>query len=199
LALGNYGNHRQWAARESLAWSCEEIEEGDMISSKATAPRVPMESPVPGVRITLASLLVEAIKTRRKYFSKSSSLHNANESLIKNIENRAIDATTAFINELRNQATETSSSLPSKLLTNSPINCLKFLLEIMSTDSNSFHLRRSSVALIREILQRSSDARAYVANGDTLLQFVSIVEGVDDNGEGCDEAASASASGREPM
>lgn len=33
---------------------------------------------------------------------------------------------------------------------------------------------------MREILQRSSDARAYVASGEILLDFVSIVEGIQD-------------------
>ena len=68
------------------------------------------------------------------------------------------------------------------------------MLEIVSNDSNSFHLRRAALALIREILQRSSDARAYVASGDTLLDFVSIVERIQDTGEECDATILSSSS-----
>ena len=171
------------------------------MSSKAaaasTAPLVPTESPVPGVYITLASLLVEAIKTRRKFISKSSSLQkdDEKESLMKNIENKAVDATTAFLNELRNQAESSSASRRSKNSASAPPNCQKFLLEIISNDSNSFHLRRSALALIGEILQRSSDARAYLAIGETLLDFVSVVEG-STNSEESDAALSNTSSSR---
>lgn len=166
------------------------------MSSKAavaasSAPLVCTESPVPGVNITLASLLVEAIKARRKYISKSSSSSlpkdDEKESLMKNIENKAIDTTTAFLNELRNQAESSSSAAASasrRNKANAPTNCLKFLLEIISNNSNSFHLRRAALALIREILQRSSVARAYLASGETLLDFVSTVEVL--SGEECD-------------
>ena len=173
------------------------------MSSKAaaasTAPLVPTESPVPGVNITLASLLVEVIKTKRKFISKSSQSSQPNddekESLLQNIENKATDATTAFLNELRNQAeSSASSSRRNKNSANAPTNCLKFLLEIVSNDSNSFHLRRAALALIREILQRSSDARAYVASGETLLDFVSIVERIQDTGEECDATILSSSS-----
>ena len=171
------------------------------MSSKAaaasTAPLVPTESPVPGINITLASLLVEAIKTRRKFISKSSSLQkdDEKESLMKNIENKAVDATTAFLNELRSQAESSSASWRSKNSASAPPNCQKFLLEIISNDSNSFHLRRSALALIGEILQRSSDARAYLAIGETLLDFVSVVEG-STNSEESDAALSNTSSSR---
>eukprot|EP00984_Skeletonema_dohrnii_P008490 scaffold3126_cov138-Skeletonema_dohrnii-CCMP3373.AAC.3 len=173
------------------------------MSSKAAAastdPLVPTESPVPGVNMTLASLLVEVIKTKRKFISKSSQSSQPNddekESLLQNIENKATDATTAFLNELRNQA-ESSASRRDKNSANAPTNCLKFLLEIVSNDSNSFHLRRAALALIREILQRSSDARACVASGETLLDFVSIVERIQDTGEECDATILSSSSSR---
>ena len=171
------------------------------MSSKAaaasTAPLVPVESPVAGVNITLASLLVEAIKTRRKYISKSSSSppkDDEKESLLKNIENKATDATTAFLNELRNQVESSSASRRNKqsASASAPTNCLKFLLEIISNDSNSFHLRRAALVLIREILQRSSDARGYLASGETLLEIVAIVEGVQNADEECDTTLSSS-------
>ena len=157
--------------------------------SKAAAavapPLVPVESPVPGVNLTLATLLVEAIKRRRKQLS-SLTKHNQDDTSLQNIGNKATDATTAFLNELRNQ-TESSRRQKdnNKSSANAPINSIKFLLDVLSNDTNSLHLRRSSLALIREILLRSSDARAYVADGDTLLQFVSIVESVEDVGDDC--------------
>ena len=168
------------------------------MSSKAAAasaaPLMPVESPVTGVNLALASLLVEAIKTRRKYISKSSSSppkDDEKQSLLKNIENKATDATTAFLNELRNQVESSSASQRSKNSASAPTNCLKFLLEIISKESNSFHLRRAALVLIREILQRSSDARCYLASGETLLEIVSIVEGVQDAGEECDTTLSS--------
>jgi hypothetical protein len=165
------------------------------MSSKAasTAPLVPIESPVPGVNITLASVLVEAIKAHRKFISKSTSKDRTltEQNLMENIKNKAMDATTAFLNELRSQAesSSSSSSASRRNKANAPTNCLKFLLEIISNDSNSFHLRRAALALIWEILQRSSESRAYLAAGETLLDFVSIVEvlSCDDDGIGVND------------
>lgn len=156
--------------------------------SKATAavapPLVPVESPVAGVNLALATLLVEAIKRRRKQLS-SLTKHDQDDTSLQNIGNKAIDATTVFLNELRNQTESSRRRKDNKSSANAPINSIKFLLDILSNDTNSLHLRRSSLALIREISLRSSDARAYVADGDTLLQFVSIVESVGDVGDDC--------------
>lgn len=154
-------------------------------AAAAAPPLVPVESPVPGVNLTLATLLVEAIKRRRKQLS-SLTKHSQDDTSLQNIGNKATDATTAFLNELRNQKESSRRRKDNnKSSANAPINSIKFLLDILSNDTNSLHLRRSSLALIREILLRSSDARAYVADGDTLLQFVSIVESVEDVGDDC--------------
>ena len=155
-----------------------------MTAAAAAPPLVPVESPIPGVNLTLATLLVEAIKRRRKQLS-SLTKHDQDDTSLQNIGNKATDATTAFLNELRNQTESSRRRKDNKSSANAPINSTKFLLDILSNDTNSLHLRRSSLALIREILLRSSDARAYVANGDTLLQFVSIVESVEDVGDDC--------------
>ena len=146
---------------------------------------IPTESPVPGLQIELANLLVNAVKARRKFISKSSSVSedDGTEQLQK-IDNTANDKTTSFLNELKRRVqnpkrtgarhkSSTSSS-------NAPTKCLDFLLEVLSNNTNSFHLRRSALVILREILDRSSDARAYLSSG-LLLNFVSAVENAQDD------------------
>jgi len=158
------------------------------------------ESPVPGVGIELANLLVQAIKTRRKFTSRSAlssqlednndaEKESLNENILQNLQNNADDKTTAFLNVLRRQVEHSSAyaSKPSSRRniskSNAPENCVKFLFEILSNGTNSFHLRRSGLALARETLVRSSDARAFMVNGRCLLDFVSMVEGTDHDRE----------------
>mmetsp|Transcript_31948 Transcript_31948/g.69005 ORF Transcript_31948/g.69005 Transcript_31948/m.69005 type:complete len:599 (-) Transcript_31948:2146-3942(-) len=155
---------------------------------------IPTESPVPGVKIELAFLLVQAVKARRKFLSKSSSLAEADDAekeslrhrMIQDLQSAAEDKKSAFLNELRRQV-EYSSASSSKISSrrntnassNAPTHCLKFLLEVLSDGSNSVHLRRSSLALAREILEKSSDSRAFLASGRCLLDFVSVIEGIE--------------------
>eukprot|EP00581_Thalassiosira_minuscula_P008727 CAMPEP_0183707092 /NCGR_PEP_ID=MMETSP0737-20130205/3749_1 /TAXON_ID=385413 /ORGANISM="Thalassiosira miniscula, Strain CCMP1093" /LENGTH=610 /DNA_ID=CAMNT_0025934667 /DNA_START=83 /DNA_END=1915 /DNA_ORIENTATION=+ len=148
----------------------------------------PIQSPVPGVHIELASHLIQAIKVGRRFLSKSASLAQADEDLLQNLQNTADDKTTAFLNELRRQAERSSASTTktssgrnrTTAKPSASTHCLEFLLEIVSDGSNnSFHLRRSALALVREILDRSSDSRAFFASGRCLLDFVSVIEGVE--------------------
>mmetsp|Transcript_22533 Transcript_22533/g.48801 ORF Transcript_22533/g.48801 Transcript_22533/m.48801 type:complete len:580 (-) Transcript_22533:217-1956(-) len=166
-------------------------------SLEACVP-VPTESPVPGVHIELASLLVQAIKARRKFLSKSSSSstqgddaekESLRQSMLDTLQSTADDKTATFLNELRRKV-ELSSASGSKSFSRrnnstsnapTPTHCLEFLLEILSNGSNSFHLRRSGLALARGVLERSSDARTFLASGQCLLDFVSVVEGVDND------------------
>ncbi|KAL9188452.1 hypothetical protein ACHAXT_006830 [Thalassiosira profunda] len=163
---------------------------------------IPTESPVPGVPIELATLLVQAIKARRKYLSKTyapASDDDAAEKL-RGLREAAEDKTTSFLNELRKIVERYSAAKKStarrKTPPNAPTRCVEFLFGIVADGSNSFHLRRAALALMREILERSSEARAFIAEGQVLLDFVSVVEGVDseqtrENGESAQASASA--------
>ena len=162
-------------------------------SSQSSYGLVPTESPVPGLSIELATLLVQAIKARRKYLSKSSSQEDGDDAgKIQNLQNTADDKTTLFLNELKRQVEHSSSTAASsksssrsrkvnKSTSDAPTHCLSFLLETLSDGTNSFHLRRSALTLMREILERSSDARIFLASGQHLLDFVSIVERVEND------------------
>jgi len=173
-------------------------------------PLVLTESPISGVNIELATLLINAIKVRRKYLSKSSSSSSSDGVLVDNdaakeattrqqilqtLEGNAEDATTAFLNELRRQVegaktnklqtTQSKSSQQSKS-TNAVINCCAFLLETLADSSNSYHLRRAALVIIKEVLTRSSDARCHLASGRNLMEFVEIIRAIgsdDDDAE----------------
>ncbi|KAL7532890.1 hypothetical protein ACHAXR_009354 [Thalassiosira sp. AJA248-18] len=188
---------------------------------QACVASVSTESPVPGVHIEVAVLLVQAIKARRKLLSKSATLASSSSNAdgeekanqlrqcIGGLQSTADDKTAAFLNELRRRVEHSSASnktytrrnKPPSSSNNAPTCCLEFLLEILSNASNSFHLRRSALALSREILVRSSDARTFLASGQCLLDFVSMVESVENDhavveegGEHNDEAAPSSSS-----
>jgi len=155
-------------------------------------PAIMTESPVPGVNLELASLLVQAVKARRKLLSKFYTTQLATNSVpessnaevaevssaLQTFQDKADDATTSFLNELRRLAVHHSSQ-SNKTRNNASIcvtHCLAFLLEIICENNNSFHLRRSALALIREILERSSHGRMYFSSERHLLEFVSMVE-----------------------
>lgn len=168
-------------------------------NKKSTQPDgvsiIPTESPVSGVNIELANLLVQAIKARRKFLSKSKSSSSTEDddaerqSMLQNLQNKVNDKTNAFLNDLRRRvehssaasASKASSRRSNKPTSSPPTHCLEFLLGVLSDRSNSFHLRRSALDLAREILERSADARAYLAGGRFLLDFVSVVEGVEND------------------
>ncbi|KAL3787418.1 hypothetical protein HJC23_001815 [Cyclotella cryptica] len=56
--------------------------------------------------------------------------------------------------------------------------CMQFLLETLSNDENSFHLRRAAFSLLKEILERSSDARAHLSNGSLLMDYIAMIQRV---------------------
>jgi len=159
-----------------------------MPKSKASASLfVPTESPVPGVSFELGTLLVQAIKARRKYLSK---VYTGEQEVVveedaaqklQKLQNSADDNTKLFLNELKHNVQSSSSSYKQqqsrgKKSTDAPQKCLEFLLEVLSNTDNSFHLRRSALVLLKEILDKSSDARSYFASGQILLNFVSVIE-----------------------
>jgi hypothetical protein len=123
---------------------------------------VPTEPPVPGVKLELGTLLIEAIKARRKFLSKSSSLsvrstadgdNNTIESgreLLQTLQDTVHDKTTTFINELKRSVLNKSSSssayssvsynrtnysTPTSTTTNAPVRCFEFLLDILSNNN----------------------------------------------------------------
>jgi hypothetical protein len=167
---------------------------------------VTTESPVSGVKIEVGILLVQAVKARRAFLSKSSlpvededkERESLRRDLLRNLHDTADDKASAFLNELKRQA-QNKSSWPKSVSSSSkrgktnstpadaPVRCVEFLLEILSDASNSFHLRRSALALTRQILVRSSAVRAYFACGRCLLNFARMIKGeendqVEDNG-----------------
>ena len=160
-----------------------------MPKSKASSLFVPTESPVPGVSFEVGTLLVQAIKARRKYLSKAytgeqeggeEEEEDAAQKLEK-LQNSADDKTKLFLNELKQNVQSSSSSYKqqqhrAKKSTDAPQKCLEFFLEVLSNTDNSFHLRRSALAILKEILDKSSDARSYLASGQILLDFVSVIE-----------------------
>ena len=155
---------------------------------------VPTESPVPGVSIELATLLVQGVKARRKANKASTSDASADneedEAKVRELQNTADDKTVLFLNALQRQVENSSAAAaPSSTSSSSrerttkkkhdaPTNCIIFLLETLSDTSNSYILRRAALTITREILERSSNARAYLAEGQCLLDFVSMVEGI---------------------
>ena len=180
---------------------------------------VPTESPVPGVNIELAILLVQAVKAHRTFHSKSSSKTEDDDSeresllrrdLLRNLRDAADDKSAAFLNELKrlvqNKSSWSTSASSSRRGggTNStpadaPVRCAEFLLEILSNGSNSFHLRRSALGLTREILERSSGARAFLACGRCLLNFARMVEGVENDQVGEDDHTGGAYRGRSEL
>ena len=161
---------------------------------------VPTESPVFGVNIEVGILLVQAVKARRAFLSKSSSTVEDDDAereysrrdLLQNLRETADDKDSAFLNELRRQVQNKSSWSKSASSSSrrgdtkstpadAPVRCVEFLLEILSDASNSFHLRRSALGSTRQILVRSSAARAYFACGRRLLNFARMVEGGDND------------------
>ncbi|KAL7550994.1 hypothetical protein ACHAWF_017412 [Thalassiosira exigua] len=171
----------------------------------AGCPPVPTDPPVPGVDCELGTLLVRAVKARRKFLSKSSS---AESDAPENLRNGADDATTAFLRHLRRRA-EASTSPRARCGgkdADAPARCLAFLLEVLSDGAHSLRLRRAALALAGEILDRSADARAYLAGeGGRLLDLASVVEAAGDepggeeptNGGADGEASPASTFRRE--
>ncbi|EED91149.1 predicted protein [Thalassiosira pseudonana CCMP1335] len=89
-------------------------------------PLVLTESPISGVNIELATLLINAIKVRRKYLSKSSASSSdgvlvdndaakeatTRQQILQTLEGNAEDATTAFLNELRRQVEGAKTNKP---------------------------------------------------------------------------------------
>ena len=157
-----------------------------MPKSKASSLFVPTESPIPGVSFEIGTLLVQAIKARRKYLSKAFTGEEEEEEdaaqKLQKLQNSADDKTKLFLNELKQNVQSSSSSSykqqqhRGKKSTDAPQKCLDFLLEVLSNTDNSFHVRRSTLVLLKEIVDRSSDARAYWASGQILLDFVSVIE-----------------------
>jgi len=160
-----------------------------MPKSKASSLFVPTESPVPGVSFEVGTLLVQAIKARRKYLSKAYSGEQEGgeeeedtAQKLQKLQNSADDKTKLFLNELKQNVQSSSSSSHKqqqhrgKKSTDAPQKCLHFLLEVLSNTDNSFHLRRSACHILKEILDKSSDARSYLASGQILLNFVSVIE-----------------------
>lgn len=148
------------------------------MAAEAAAPII--TSPVPGISLELASYLITAIKTRRKYLSKFST---ENAQLLKE---SADDATTAFIVQLRKAVEAAKSKQPSmqneqSYSANAATHSLEFLLSTLSESDSSFHLRRAATIICKEILQRSADARAYLNSGVALMDFVSVIQRVDAN------------------
>ena len=164
---------------------------------------VPTEPSVPGVKLELGILLIQAIKARRKLLSKTSSLSSStaddgnnniqSRELLQTLQDNVSDKTTAFLNELKRSAQNKSSWSSSassvsykrtnSTTTHAPVRCFEFLLDILSnndgTNTSSFHLRRSALAISHEILTRSRDARSFFARGQCLLDFVRMIEGVE--------------------
>lgn len=179
----------------------------------AVGALVPTESPVPGVKLELGLLLVHAVKARRKFLSKSSSPtkdDDAEREALLNLQDISDNNTTDFLNELKRAVQKKlsgsyasasssrrggSNTPPS---TEAPVLCVKFLLEIICIGTNSFHLRRSALALTRAVLARSSDARSFFGRGRCLLDFVRMIEGVgnDQSGEEDDRASLGGSSDR---
>jgi len=151
-------------------------------SKASTSLFVPTESPVHGVSFELGTLLVQAIKARRKYLSKAYTGEEDAAQKLQKLQNSADDKTKLFLNELKQQVQSSSSSSHKqqqhrgKKSTDAPQKCLEFLLEVLSNTDNSFHLRRAGLVLLKEILDKSSDARTYFASGQILLNFVSVIE-----------------------
>ena len=154
-----------------------------MPKSKASASLfVPTESPVHGVSFELGTLLIQAIKARRKYLKAYTGEEEEDAAQkLEKLQNSADDKTKLFLNELKQQVQSSSSSHKQqqhrgKKSTDAPQKCLEFLLEVLSNTDNSFHLRRAGLVLLKEILDKSSDARSYFASGQILLNFVSVIE-----------------------
>ena len=147
-------------------------------------------SPVPGINIELATLLITAIKTRRKFLSKSSS--GENQERLQALKENAEDTTMSFIIQLRKyvEASSKSSKKSTKkndlqqYTSNAALHSAKFLLSTLSEVENSFHLRRAALAILKEILERSSDARAYLDSGGVLMDFVSAIQRLNDDNQG---------------
>lgn len=168
---------------------------------------VPTEPSVPGVKLELGILLIQAIKARRKLLSKTSSLSSStaddgnnniqSRELLQTLQDNVSDKTTAFLNELKRSVQNKSSwsssassvsykrtNSTTTYTTHAPVRCFEFLLDILSnnndgTNTSSFHLRRSALAISHEILTRSRDARSFFARGQCLLDFVRMIEGVE--------------------
>jgi hypothetical protein len=146
---------------------------------------VPTEPPVPGVKLELGTLLIEAIKAQRKFLSKSSSLsvrstafgdNNTIESgreLLQTLQDTVHDKTTTFINELKRSVlnkksssssayssvsynrTNNYSSSTSTTTTDAPVRCFEFLLDILS--NNNGGTNTSSFHLRRSALSLSHE------------------------------------------
>ena len=158
-----------------------------MADTEASIPTI-ITSPVPGISQELATLLIMAIKTRRKFLSKSSS--SEDEERLQTLKENADDATTAFLVHLRKHVEAANSKEAEKnekqhhnIIQNAATHCLDFLFTTLSDDKNSFHLRRAALLLSTDILERSSDARAFLNSGGILMNFVSVIQRVDCNND----------------
>ena len=157
-----------------------------MADPAASVPII-ITSPVPGISLELATFLITAIKTKRKFLSKS--LSSEDEERLQALRESADDATTAFLVNLRKHVEKINSKETVKNekqqqnIRNAATHCLEFLLTTLSDDKNSFHLRRAALLLSRDILERSSDARAFLNSGGVLMSFVSVIQRVDNSND----------------
>ena len=88
-----------------------------MPKSKASSLFVPTESPVPSVSFEVGTLLVQAIKARRKYLSKAYSGEQEGgeeeedtAQKLQKLQNSADDKTKLFLNELKQNVQSSSST-----------------------------------------------------------------------------------------
>lgn len=150
-----------------------------------------LPSPVPGLNIEAATLLVQAVKARRRYISKQTTSTSAADAggataALVELKNTADDKSTELLNELKRQVRTASNKRGERRReeATAPVKCAEFLIETLSDDENSFRLRRAALAILREILVRSSDSRAFLASGRHLLDFVSMIEAVSHQNDG---------------
>ena len=167
-------------------------------------------SPVPGLNIEAATLLVQAVKARRRYFSKQTTSQSAaddaggatnseeeeskRQSALEELKNTADDKSTELMNELKRQVqTACRNGGRRREEASAPVKCAEFLVETLSDSENSFRLRRAGLAVLRDILVRSSDSRAFLATGRHLLDFVAMIEAVSHQNDGQDARQEQSA------
>jgi hypothetical protein len=182
--------------RENWIFSSSSSEHARLMLKMADTAAAPIiTSPVPGISLDLATHLITAVKTRRKFLSKSTSIEDAQR--LQALKGSADDATTAFVTHLRKAVEAAKSKQSSKndeqeqYMTNAATHSLEFLLSTLQESDNSFHLRRAALIISKEILQRSSDARAYFDSGVVLMDFVSVIQRVDSENESTTDATMA--------
>ncbi|KAL3805834.1 hypothetical protein HJC23_007795 [Cyclotella cryptica] len=169
-------------------------------------------SPIPGINFELATLFIRAIQTKRKFLSKTSASTGScttDDGRLQSLRDNAHDATQAFMLQLRRQVQNQTVAASKRgassnkrggdnnhyqqPISNAATHCTQFLLETLSNDENSFHLRRASLSLLKEILERSSDARAHLSNGSLLMDYIAMIQRV--NAVQQEEAPSSNVNG----